>query len=158
MILACWNDWFFSFFSSLLCFQLINILREKNLIVHSWKWKGSSNLSFFFFVNQIRLALGLDRCRLCVVGAAPVTLETIRYFQSINIPLFELYGMSESTGPATISIPGNVKAGSCGVAFDGVEVKIHNKDEEGNGEVSLNTIGWTVLSKRHQRSHTPFTN
>lgn len=113
---------------------------------------------FFFFVNQIRLALGLDRCRLCVVGAAPVTLETIRYFQSINIPLFELYGMSESTGPATISIPGHVKAGSCGVAFDGVEVKIHNKDEEGNGEVSLNTIGWTVLSKRHQRSHTPFTN
>ena len=158
MILACWNDWFFSFFSSLLCFQLINILRWKNLIVHSWKWKGSSNLSFFFFVNQIRLALGLDRCRLCVVGAAPVTLETIRYFQSINIPLFELYGMSESTGPATISIPGYVKAGSCGVAFDGVEVKIHNKDQEGNGEVSLNTIGWTVLSKRHQRSHTPFTN
>ena len=96
---------------------------------------------FFFFVNQIRLALGLDRCRLCVVGAAPVTLETIRYFQSINIPLFELYGMSESTGPATISIPGCVKAGSCGVAFEGVEVKIHNKDEEGNGEVRLNTIG-----------------
>lgn len=45
--------------------------------------------------------------------------------------------MSESTGPATISIPGYVKAGSCGVAFEGVEVKIHNKDEEGNGEVCL---------------------
>lgn len=96
-------------------------------------WTVANNL----VLKKIRLALGLDRCRLCVVGAAPVTLETIRYFQSINIPLFELYGMSESTGPTTISIPGHVKAGSCGVAFDGVEVKIIGPDEEGNGEVCL---------------------
>lgn len=96
-------------------------------------WTVANNL----VLKKIRLALGLDRCRLCVVGAAPVTLETIRYFQSINIPLFELFGMSESTGPTTISIPGHVKAGSCGVAFDGVEVKIIEPDEEGNGEVCL---------------------
>ena len=43
--------------------------------------------------------------------------------------------MSESSGPATVSMPGHVRAGSCGVAFDGCEVKIINEDEEGNGEV-----------------------
>ena len=81
------------------------------------------------------MALGLDRCRLSFVGAAPVTMETLRYFQSINIPLYELYGMSECSGPQTVSIPGHIRSGSCGVAIDGCEMKVINEDEEGNGEV-----------------------
>lgn len=81
------------------------------------------------------MALGLDRCRLCFVGAAPVTMETLRYFQSINVPLYELYGMSECSGPMTVSIPGHIISGSCGIAMDGMEMKIINEDEEGNGEV-----------------------
>jgi len=80
----------------------------------------------------------MDRCRLAVVGAAPVTMETLRYFQSINIPLYELFGMSECSGPMTVSIPGHVVSGSCGIAMDGTEMKIINEDEEGNGEVSSN--------------------
>ena len=69
------------------------------------------------------------------VGAAPVTMETLRYFQSINLPLYELYGMSECTGPQTISIAGHVVTGSCGITLSGVETKIANQDEVGNGEV-----------------------
>ena len=83
----------------------------------------------------------MDRCRLAVVGAAPVTMETLRYFQSINIPLFELFGMSECSGPMTVSIPGHVTSGSCGIAMDGTEMKIINEDEDGNGEVSSNFTG-----------------
>ena len=83
----------------------------------------------------------MDRCRLAVVGAAPVTMETLRYFQSINIPLYELFGMSECSGPMTVSIPGHVKSGSCGIAMDGTEMKIINEDEDGNGEVSSNFTG-----------------
>lgn len=89
----------------------------------------------FLRFNQIRAALGMDRCRLAVVGAAPVTMETLRYFQSINIPLYELFGMSECSGPMTVSIPGHVVSGSCGIAMDGTEMKIINEDEDGNGEV-----------------------
>lgn len=73
-----------------------------------------------------------------VVSAAPVTMETLRYFQSINIPLYELYGMSECTGPMTVSIPGHIVSGSCGIAMDGTEMKLINEDEDGNGEVSSN--------------------
>lgn len=75
---------------------------------------------------------------MAVVGAAPVTMETLRYFQSINIPLYELFGMSECSGPMTVSIPGNVVSGGCGIAMDGTEMKIINEDEDGNGEVSSN--------------------
>ncbi|XP_068694662.1 long-chain-fatty-acid--CoA ligase ACSBG2-like isoform X2 [Montipora foliosa] len=88
-------------------------------------------------LKKVRVALGLDRCRLCFVGAAPVTMETLRYFQSINIPLFELFGMSETSGPHSMSIPGHVVSGSCGIAMEGVKMKIANEDDDGNGELCV---------------------
>lgn len=53
--------------------------------------------------KNVRKALGLDRCRACYTGAAPITKDTLEYFMSLYIPIFELYGMSESTGPHTVS-------------------------------------------------------
>lgn len=60
----------------------------------------ANNLVF----KRVRAALGLDRCRMCCTGAAPITKETLDYFLSLNIPVRELYGMSESSGPHTLSI------------------------------------------------------
>lgn len=53
--------------------------------------------------KKVRKALGLDRCNKCYTGAAPITKDTLEFFLSLDIPLYELYGMSESTGPHTIS-------------------------------------------------------
>lgn len=55
--------------------------------------------------KKVRKALGLDRCTRCYTGAAPITKDTLEFFLSLDIPLYELYGMSESTGPHTISLP-----------------------------------------------------
>lgn len=55
--------------------------------------------------KKVRKALGLDRCYRCYTGAAPITKDTLEFFLSLDIPLYELYGMSESTGPHTISLP-----------------------------------------------------
>lgn len=55
--------------------------------------------------KKVRKALGLDRCSKCYTGAAPITKDTLEFFLSLDIPLYELYGMSESTGPHTISRP-----------------------------------------------------
>lgn len=55
--------------------------------------------------KKVRKALGLDRCSKCYTGAAPITKDTLEFFLSLDIPLYELYGMSESTGPHTISLP-----------------------------------------------------
>lgn len=59
--------------------------------------------------KKVRKALGLDRCSKCYTGAAPITKDTLEFFLSLDIPLYELYGMSESTGPHTISLPGAFK-------------------------------------------------
>lgn len=55
--------------------------------------------------KKVRKALGLDRCTKCYTGAAPITKDTLEFFLSLDIPLYELYGMSESTGPHTVSLP-----------------------------------------------------
>ncbi len=51
-----------------------------------------------FFFKKVRDALGLDRCHFPMTGAAPTNEDTLTYFMSVNIPLHELYGMSETTG------------------------------------------------------------
>jgi long-chain-fatty-acid--CoA ligase ACSBG len=64
------------------------------------------------------------------VGAAPITLETLEYFGSLDIPLCELYGMSESSGVTTISHPNRYVWGSCGCAMPGVQVKVFHVDPD----------------------------
>uniref|UniRef100_A0A671WU48 Long-chain-fatty-acid--CoA ligase ACSBG2 n=1 Tax=Sparus aurata TaxID=8175 RepID=A0A671WU48_SPAAU len=85
--------------------------------------------------KKVRKALGLDRCSKCYTGAAPITKDTLEFFLSLDIPLYELYGMSESSGPHTISSPEAFKLTSCGKEIPGCKTKLHNPDEEGNGEI-----------------------
>ncbi|NXG38969.1 ACBG2 ligase, partial [Dromaius novaehollandiae] len=85
--------------------------------------------------KKVRKALGLDRCTKCYTGAAPITKETLEFFLSLNIPVYELYGMSESSGPHTISLPHAVKLTSCGKEITGCRTLIHKPDGEGNGEI-----------------------
>ncbi|KAK0147002.1 Long-chain-fatty-acid--CoA ligase ACSBG2 [Merluccius polli] len=85
--------------------------------------------------TKVRKALGLDRCRRCYTGAAPITKDTLEFFLSLDVPLYELYGMSENSGPHTISLPDAFRLTSCGKEIEGCMTKIHNPDDEGNGEI-----------------------
>lgn len=87
--------------------------------------------------KKVRAALGLDRCRMCVTSAAPITKETLDYFLALNIPILENYGMSECTGPHTISTPWKYMTTSVGVDLTGVSTILDNQDDEGNGEICL---------------------
>lgn len=55
----------------------------------------------FLILKRIKHALGLDQTRLFCFGAAPLKQTTIEYFASLDIPLFNYYGLSETTGGAT---------------------------------------------------------
>ena len=50
------------------------------------------------FFKKVRQALGLDRCHFPMCSAAPISQDTLQYFMSVNIPLHEIYGMSECSG------------------------------------------------------------
>ena len=79
--------------------------------------------------EKVRKALGLDRARLCVTSAAPISRDTLEYFLALGIPLLEVYGMSECTGPATYSPPDNYRTGKCGMVLPGTELKLAEDGE-----------------------------
>jgi long-chain-fatty-acid--CoA ligase ACSBG len=62
---------------------------------------------------------GLDQCKACFTAAAPIAPEVVSYFGSLDIPLYEVFGQSECTGPHTVSTAGQWKIGYCGRPMQG---------------------------------------
>ncbi|XP_040010735.1 long-chain-fatty-acid--CoA ligase ACSBG2-like isoform X3 [Xiphias gladius] len=104
-------------------------MNGENLV--PWGFMLANNLVF----KKVRAVLGLDRCKIFFTGAAPITKETLEYFMSLNMPLMELYGMSESSGPHTISVNSNYQISSCGKVMPGCKTMLQNPDKDGNGEI-----------------------
>jgi len=74
---------------------------------------------------------------MCFSAAAPITRETLEYFLSLNIIVTEVYGMSESTGPHTVSFPWAFRLGTVGKDLNGCTTRLDNPDAEGNGEICM---------------------
>ena len=79
--------------------------------------------------SKVRERLGLDAARYCVVSAAPIAVETLEYFLSLGIPILEVYGMSEVTGPGTMSLPWAYRTGRAGRAVTGTELCVAEDGE-----------------------------
>ena len=71
--------------------------------------------------SGVRALVGLDALEFALTGAAPIPAELIGWYRAIGVPLSEIYGMSENSGPMTWE-PYKVKAGTVGVPFPGVDV------------------------------------
>jgi len=68
--------------------------------------------------------IGLERVHLALTGAAPISPDLIRWYQSLGVPLREGWGMTETCGGGSFN-PGNkVKPGSVGLPGPGVEMRI----------------------------------
>ena len=82
--------------------------------------------------KKVRKACGLDRCTLLYTGAAPLSEATQRYLRSLDMPLLEVFGMSESCGAIAVCGPldGARPVGACGRPLPRGEVEIG-----GDGEV-----------------------
>jgi long-subunit acyl-CoA synthetase (AMP-forming) len=79
--------------------------------------------------KKVRKQLGLDRSRIAVTSAAPISRDTLEFFLSLGVPICEVYGMSECTGPATASVPDNYRTGKAGFCLPGAELKIADDGE-----------------------------
>jgi len=114
--------------------------KEKGLEGSYNEQRGEDKPWGFFFANKlvfekVKEALGLDRVRFCATAAAPIAKETLDYFMSLYIPIYEIYGMSECSGPQTVNVPGKHKTGTAGPALPGCEMRIMDPDAQGNGEI-----------------------
>ena len=77
----------------------------------------------------LRSKVGLDRCRLAVTSTAPCRPELHEFWAALGMPLNEVWGMSELTGPATAVPMDDHRAPSIGKAYPGVEVKLAQDGE-----------------------------
>ena len=78
--------------------------------------------------KPIRELLGLDQVEYAITGAAPIPADLLSWYRGIGVPLSEIYGMSESSGPITWT-PTEVKPGTVGPAVPGLEVKLAEDGE-----------------------------
>jgi long-chain-fatty-acid--CoA ligase ACSBG len=88
-------------------------------------------------LSKIKGALGLDQASVFLYGAAPMKQSTIDYFASLDIPMFNVYGMSETTGTTTLHTFTDFRLDSAGYALPGTDLKINNPDEHGEGEICM---------------------
>ncbi|XP_006170319.1 long-chain-fatty-acid--CoA ligase ACSBG2 isoform X2 [Tupaia chinensis] len=87
--------------------------------------------------SKVKKVLGLDHCHYFISGAAPLAEDTTQFFLSLDIPIGQMYGMSESSGPHTISNANMYRILSCGKVLNGCKILLIHQDKDGIGEVCL---------------------
>jgi long-chain-fatty-acid--CoA ligase ACSBG len=77
---------------------------EKVRLQQTGKYPGwMYSIADTLILKRIKQAIGLDQCLMFMYGAAPLKQTSIDYFASLDIPLMNLYGLSETTGSTTIN-------------------------------------------------------
>jgi len=64
-----------------------------------------------------------------VCGSAPLSAETQAWFNLLGIPVYQVYGLTETTGIVTIDDTDNVRIGRVGHAVPGCELKVSEDGE-----------------------------
>lgn len=66
----------------------------------------------------------MDKAKCCYSGAAPISPDTLKFFGSLDIKIFEGYGLSETAGTYSIGAHHGWKIGTVGRPFPGTFSKI----------------------------------
>jgi long-chain acyl-CoA synthetase len=86
-------------------------------------------LAYVAVFRKLKERLGFDRVKLGFSGAAPISHNILKFFQSIGIPIREGYGMTETTGITHMSDEKNFRLGTVGKALPETEVRIAEDGE-----------------------------
>ncbi len=78
--------------------------------------------------TTVRELVGLDQLEVAISGAAPIPADLLAWYRAIGVPLTEIYGMSESSGPMTLAMK-PVKPGWVGPPIAGCEVTLADDGE-----------------------------
>jgi long-chain acyl-CoA synthetase len=95
-------------------------------------------------LRPIRAMLGLDRVIWAGSASAPMPLDVARFFAGLGLPIYDIWGMTETCGGATACGPGAFKLGTVGRAYPGIEIRIAD-DGEVLARGPIMTVGY------HQR-------
>lgn len=97
--------------------------------------------------SKVREQLG-GRFRILASGAAPLAQELTEFFYAMGLPVYEAYGLTETSPVVVINYPGATKLGTVGRALTGVEIKFgeESPDPEGGAGREILVKGPNVTS------------
>ena len=95
--------------------------------------------------SKLKQRLG-GRVRYCICAAAPMPKEIAEFFLSLDIPIFEGYGMTETMAPTSLNHPRKNRAGTVGPVFPHVACRIAD-----DGEILLK--GDNIFMGYHKLQH-----
>jgi long-chain acyl-CoA synthetase len=95
-------------------------------------------------LRPIRAMLGLDQVIWAGSASAPMPLDVARFFAGLGLPIYDIWGMTETCGGATACGPGAFKLGTVGRPYPGIEIRIAD-DGEVLARGPIMTVGY------HQR-------
>src|SRR5215207_7999558 len=78
---------------------------------------------------KLRHAIGMDQLHWAASGAAAIPRETLAFVHGIGIGVYEVWGMSETTGVGTLNAPGRVRLGTVGRALSCAELRLADDGE-----------------------------
>jgi long-chain acyl-CoA synthetase len=86
--------------------------------------------------SKVRERLG-GRLRLGVSGAAPLGVDVLEFFHSLNMLVIEGYGLTETSSSLSVNDPDDYRFGTVGHAVEGCEIRL---DTDGEILVRSDTI------------------
>ncbi len=80
-------------------------------------------------LDNIRKMMGIHRSRILATGAAPISLDLIKWYLALGVPMLEVWGQTESSGAASAMTIDRIRPGSIGPACPYNEMKISPEGE-----------------------------
>lgn len=105
--------------------KIIAEVAHKPKIVHSlfeWGRQSKSPLVKRLIFRKIFAELG-GRIVFAISGGAPLNAEVSRFFDSVGLPIYEGYGLTETTAAACINYVGHNQYGTVGSPVEGVSLR-----------------------------------
>ncbi|OQC02151.1 MAG: Long-chain-fatty-acid--CoA ligase FadD15 [Candidatus Hydrogenedentes bacterium ADurb.Bin101] len=72
--------------------------------------------------DQVLCKAGLRRLHLAYAGGAPISPELCLFFEGLGIPVYQGYGLTETSPVVTVNLPGRNKPGTVGLPIEGMEI------------------------------------
>ena len=106
--------------------NLKSAIESKAILKIGLKIPGLKNV----FKKKLQAAAGFGNLKFAISGAAPINPEILSFFQSLDIPLYEGWGLTETTAGATLNYWNeNNKIGSVGKVFPNTDIKVAEDGE-----------------------------
>jgi long-chain acyl-CoA synthetase len=100
-----------------------------------WHLKLLYGLAYLVTFRKIRKMFG-GRIKTFLSAGAPIADKIVHFFASLGLPIYEAYGLTETTASGSYNTRAVYRFGSVGKPIDGIEIKI-DKD----GEILIKSPG-----------------